>query len=76
MVGTKIYVVGGHNGDDYLGSIEFLDVRSEAKVWSKITIPSFTKRRCPLVSPLRDDDATILISGGYDGAWKKDAVYV
>ena len=28
VVGTKIYVVGGHNGDDYLSSIEFLDVRS------------------------------------------------
>ena len=70
VLGSKVYVMAGHDGSDLVNAVECFQVTSDMEEtqngsWNLLqTNGSFEPRQCPLVCALNAD--TILMSGGFD----------
>ena len=64
-----LYVVGGFDGQNWLDTIERLNIGAGERSWNIFTVPGFTARSYPLVCALNENE--LLIAGGYDGTEQK-----
>ena len=74
LFGAKLYTLGGRisvNGG-YRDSIEILDVMETEAQWSIFTNSNFSARQFSVVC--RIGPSTILIAGGYNGDYIRDAI--
>jgi serine/threonine-protein kinase PknK len=67
IVGSKVIVAGGHDGNKYLSSTEYLDLEGKGRDMRWTVIPSMNETRSAVRGVLLDDGVTFFVTGGNNG---------